>query len=140
MHSRYSTVAALVAVLFFGSAHADQTFEYKQAGVTIAFEFNRDGAALIVVNNSQDIVSFKPEEIKITTNKGTLSPCAIHPLSLLGMGSPLLGVSVSPGTKEGYLLSSCAPLGQPLVVFEKIKAIDIGSYQVHPHGASSKKK
>lgn len=80
-----------------------QTFEYKQGEVTVAFEFQPQGAAMVIVNDSERAVTLNPKDIKVTTDDGSISPCTLHMLSMFGMGAPAMDVTVKPGGRDGYI-------------------------------------
>lgn len=108
----------------------NQAFEYKKSGIIIGLELNNKGAALMVINESKKLVSISPKEIQITTKSGVITPCTIHHMSMFGIGSPLLSISVKPGEKEGFILSACEPLGEALIVAKKVTSVNIAGYQI----------
>lgn len=128
-------VITILLVMMSSLAEADQTFEYKKDGITLAMLFNNSGSMLVVVNDSNGDISIPPESVKITAANSAPKVCTFHDIEFGGMGAVLIGVTVRAQGRRAFMLSKCASpplMAEPLVIHGKISNIQIGKYQIYP--------
>jgi hypothetical protein len=112
-------------------------YQGKLGSVRIAIEARDKGTMLMVVNDGPDPFDINPTELTIVTEKDKSTPCTLHMMSLMGLGSPLLTVTVAPHQKEAYMLGACPSLGNggsptsPFVISSVVKQVSVGSQKIN---------
>lgn len=104
----------------------------QSRGIEIGIETRAQGTAMVVVNHTSTAIDVDPRTLRIVTSRSTESPCTLHMLGLMGLGSPLQAVRVAPGKKEGFMLGACVdklsgtPLSGPVVTSGAVQRVELG--------------
>lgn len=112
-------------------------YQGKLGPVRIAIEARDKGTMLMVINDGPDPFEINPTELAIVTEKDKSSPCTLHMMSMMGLGSPLLTVTVAPHQKEAYLLGACPSLANggsltgAFIISAVVKQIFVGSQKIN---------
>lgn len=111
-------------------------YQGKTSGVEVGVETKPEGTGLVIRNQTNAVLRIDPRGLKLVTRNSSVSPCTIHMLNLMGLGSPLVTVEVGAGKTEGFFLGACPSTGNngvmnsPLIVREVIRKVVVGDLDI----------